>query len=296
MPTTASPSARADASPPDDGPTGPSGWNRDPWSRHESRFFDGRLWTEHVADGGIAGIDSTPVAALPRSRPRPAREAPPDAASGPRVLDDPTAGSEPGASGIDHALLLVDLVPDDDGVRRLVTPGDVIAGRITLGRPSLLARIGRGIVAAPSATVTRLVVRDQLGADRVRLNRPGRRTAPVVDVIGVQGALGSVVAETVRQGLRARVQDTDGHEVGRLEQPAGDASSLRVLAADGSTLARLTPVWDVPGTRLHLPPGVVLLDRRRPDDSRPDAGTADLLLAAALAPTLLVAPASPGER
>lgn len=285
-----------DAEPPADGPTGPSGWNRDPWSRHQSRFFDGRLWTEHVADGGIASVDSTPVADLPRSRPRPAREAPPDGAGGPRVLDDPTAGCDADAVGFDHALLLVDLVPGADGVRRLVTPDDVTVGRITRGRSSLLTRIGRGIVAAPSTTVTRLAVRDQLGADRIRLTRPGRRTVPVVDVAGAHGALGSIVAETVRQGLRARVLDPDGHEVGRLEQAAGDASSLRVLGADGVTLARLTPVWDVPGTRQHLPPGVVLLDRRRPDGTRPDTATADLLLAAALAPTLLAAPGGPTDR
>lgn len=32
-------------------------WYPDPSGRHEHRYWDGRRWTEHVADGGIASID-----------------------------------------------------------------------------------------------------------------------------------------------------------------------------------------------------------------------------------------------
>lgn len=36
------------------------GWFRDPFVRHEQRFWSGAAWTEHVQDGGVPGIDPPP--------------------------------------------------------------------------------------------------------------------------------------------------------------------------------------------------------------------------------------------
>jgi len=35
----------------------PSGWFPDPTGRHEARFWDGAAWTDHIADGGVTGVD-----------------------------------------------------------------------------------------------------------------------------------------------------------------------------------------------------------------------------------------------
>jgi len=35
----------------------PAGWHPDPFLRHQLRYSDGRRWTEHVADDGVAGLD-----------------------------------------------------------------------------------------------------------------------------------------------------------------------------------------------------------------------------------------------
>jgi hypothetical protein len=35
----------------------PAGWLADPLHRHELRYWDGRTWTEHVSDAGVAGLD-----------------------------------------------------------------------------------------------------------------------------------------------------------------------------------------------------------------------------------------------
>lgn len=282
------PSDRADGA---TAPTGPSGWHPDPWQRHHSRFFDGRQWTEHVADGGISSVDSAPVAEMSRSRPTPQQESPPGG-DGPRVLED--AEADTGDPGIDHALLLLDLVPDADGARKLRTPIDQSAGQVTICPPTLLTRLGRALVAAPRPTPTALAVLDPVGAERLQVRRPGRRSAPVVDVLGAEGvALGTVTATSVRQGLRATVVDGAGEEIGELEQVGPDTGSLRVVDEDGRTRARLTPVWDVPGLRRHLPPGVVLVDRREsPTGVLADPTVGPLLLGALLAPALLL-PAGP---
>ena len=38
-------------------PPTPAGWHRDPTGRHESRYWDGAAWTDHVADAGVSGRD-----------------------------------------------------------------------------------------------------------------------------------------------------------------------------------------------------------------------------------------------
>ncbi len=273
-------------------PTGPSGWHPDPWRRHHARFFDGRLWTEHVADGGVSSIDSAPVAEMARSRPMPPRQAPPEG-EGPRVLGEGPGRDDP---GLDHALLLVDLEADDDGIRHLRTPAEVTVGRVAAPPPSPLTRLGRRLVSAPGVTPSRLVVTDRLGTERLHLGRPGRRTAPVVDITGPDGPLGAITAESVRQGLRARLVDATGSDVGRLEQVGPDTESLRIVGPDDEVCARLTPVWDIPGSRHHLPPGVVLVDRRYTAEGRrvaPERG--GLLLGALLAPLLVLPPAAPAD-
>lgn len=38
-------------------PLGPVGWFADPAGRHDARYFDGWVWTEHVSDGGRLAND-----------------------------------------------------------------------------------------------------------------------------------------------------------------------------------------------------------------------------------------------
>ncbi len=52
------------------GAENPARWAADPLGRHEVRYWDGRGWTEHVADAGVAGTDDgssspSPLAAPP---------------------------------------------------------------------------------------------------------------------------------------------------------------------------------------------------------------------------------------
>lgn len=52
--TAAPPSAAPPLPPP---PAAPAVWAPDPTGRHETRYFDGARWTEHVADGGVQATD-----------------------------------------------------------------------------------------------------------------------------------------------------------------------------------------------------------------------------------------------
>jgi Protein of unknown function (DUF2510) len=39
----------------------PAGWFRDPFLRHEQRYWSGTAWTEHVLDHGVPGNDAPPA-------------------------------------------------------------------------------------------------------------------------------------------------------------------------------------------------------------------------------------------
>jgi hypothetical protein len=34
------------------------GWHTDPTGRHETRYFDGVAWTDHVVDGKDSSVDA----------------------------------------------------------------------------------------------------------------------------------------------------------------------------------------------------------------------------------------------
>ncbi|MDH5236099.1 MAG: DUF2510 domain-containing protein, partial [Acidimicrobiia bacterium] len=42
-----------------------AGWHNDPLGRHESRYWDGTQWTEHVSDAGVQSTDPLEQAAQP---------------------------------------------------------------------------------------------------------------------------------------------------------------------------------------------------------------------------------------
>jgi hypothetical protein len=56
-PSTYPPFPTAPAAPPAPATSGPPAWHPDPTGRHEHRYWDGSLWTEHVSDHGAAAMD-----------------------------------------------------------------------------------------------------------------------------------------------------------------------------------------------------------------------------------------------
>jgi hypothetical protein len=71
------------------------GWWPDPMKRNELRFHDGEIWTEHVANGGVAATDPLVRLTPPRSEQPPAPMAPVPA---PSTSPVPPAPSPPGTA------------------------------------------------------------------------------------------------------------------------------------------------------------------------------------------------------
>jgi hypothetical protein len=78
-------------------PSQSAGWHPDPWHRHESRYWDGSKWTEHVASGGRQSVDREALATSPPAAPTlaapPAPPLPPPARpEAPDVAESATVG------------------------------------------------------------------------------------------------------------------------------------------------------------------------------------------------------------
>lgn len=265
------------------------GWFGDPFARHQLRFFDGTVWTEHVADLGICSIDTTPVAGLTRSRPSVASAGGPHQAEvAGRVLDVLPATAEP----IESPVLLVDRGADPDGVRMLRLADDSAAGRAVVTAPGPAGRIGRLLAAEASTVAHEIVVLDETGSPRIRATRPVTRLRPIIDLHDRNGRCGRITADRVRRELNALVERSDHAgamvPVGTLHGGIGDTGPLRVTGVDGADLVRLTDTWEVPGARRHLPGDALLVDRRVPHGPGPGRQVALIALVAVLSLPLLV--------
>jgi cytochrome P450 len=74
--------------------TVPAGWIADPMGRHELRYWDGQLWTDHVSDGGTQSVDPlspAPAAVTSDSPVTTAVEAEPASAFVPDAAVEPAA-------------------------------------------------------------------------------------------------------------------------------------------------------------------------------------------------------------
>ncbi|MEX0835750.1 MAG: DUF4190 domain-containing protein [Nitriliruptor sp.] len=89
----------------------PAAWHPDPSGNHEYRYWDGQRWTDHVADGGVAGTDPLPpapgVPATSEDRDTQASAGTEPSGGGPGDVEpreaggdhDPAWGSSPSADG-----------------------------------------------------------------------------------------------------------------------------------------------------------------------------------------------------
>ncbi|MBI2710838.1 MAG: DUF2510 domain-containing protein [Actinobacteria bacterium] len=234
-------------------PASPAGWYPDPWRRHELRFHDGAVWSEHVADRGVAAIDSGPVAGLPRSRPPehrtgPAR--PPDAAVAPRVLP-----GRPAADALRADLLLVDgperAVRTPRGIDHAVRDGSgAVIGTYRLPAEPLGRRALRRLAAEDRWAPTRAVLLDGAGRTTLALRRAGglRQFVEVRDATG--SSIGRLLPRRTVSAFEVALQAGD-RIVGTLGAAAPSAPGLVVVDADGRDVARVSEGWQVLAASRH---------------------------------------------
>jgi hypothetical protein len=239
-------------------------WHPDPYRRHELRFHDGRLWTEHVSDRGVSGVDTVPVAEAPRSRPpdpesggppsfgREAARIVPDLGGPTRaLLDSPVLLVQEPARGTRTRAGLDCAVFDQRGTR---------LGTVRTAREHLFAKLLRMLTSNDRREVTRVEVLDQHGVRLIRLGRPAWRLKPRVTVSGPSGAeVGEIVPRMAITRLLLTLEA--GRQVlGVLEADRHDGTGARVSAPDGQPIARTARNWEVLAALQHPDEGTHVVE------------------------------------
>jgi hypothetical protein len=90
------------------------GWYPDPYRRHQTRYWDGGRWTEHVSDGGSPSVDDPTAPAPPEAPPAappPTWGAPASSWPGSQAAASPPAWSPLGAGAGARPATPVERVP-----------------------------------------------------------------------------------------------------------------------------------------------------------------------------------------
>lgn len=187
--------------------TSPANWYPDPTGRHELRWFDGSVWTDHVSTRGVTAID--PVAGPP---------APTQAAGGGRM------------DGFDRAMTVGNEGDPNRIAQQLTGEGHRGAG---LTQP--VAGGGGTIFSEPILVVNQKAKIIELNNQYSVFNKDGQQIA-TVNQVG-QSAAKKVLrlVSSLDQFLthKLEVTDTQGHVLLRLTRPAKVLKST-VIVSDGN--------------------------------------------------------------
>jgi hypothetical protein len=158
----------------------PPGWHADPWGRYRVRYWDGRVWTDHVADDhGTQLTDTVPAGA--------SQIGPGDAGDVHPLLD--------------ASLLVVHRSPragDGDDEFGVYDGAGSQVGAIRRVRQSAARRAMRVFTSADSFVTQRLDIIDMSGALLMQLTRPATLVRSQIVVADERGRpLGTVQQENV---------------------------------------------------------------------------------------------------
>jgi uncharacterized protein YxjI len=210
------------------------------------------LWTEHVSDRGLPGLDTVPVAGLPRSQP-------PVGAGGIR-LRGPAEGKEharvvPEFDGPDGDLLGAPILVVDEPVLGSAGPAgldcavhdqhDRRIGTVRISPEPVVGRAFRLLTVDRHPEVTSVVVLDLAGRALLTLTRPARHLRPRVAVHDSDGRpVGSIVQRQLYGRLRFTLE-AGGEVQGTLDGDDPTDRAVAVHLPSGEPVARTSRTWEV---------------------------------------------------
>jgi uncharacterized protein YxjI len=227
-------------------------WLPDPTNRHQYRYWDGSVWTEHVADNGVQSVDPTDGldrfdAALTL-----------DDAANPEKIRAQVAGEgysgaglEAGSTGggtlFSEPVLVVNqkakLIELNNQYGVFDQSGRQIGAVNQVGQ-STLKKAMRLLSSVDQFMTHRLEVADSSGTVVLRLTRPAKvfkSTVVVEDPIGRE--LGRIVQRNVIGKINFALE-SGGQELGAIKAENWRAWNFRIEDATGTEVARITKTWE----------------------------------------------------
>ncbi|HEX6417603.1 MAG TPA: phospholipid scramblase-related protein [Acidimicrobiales bacterium] len=221
----------------------PPGWYPDPFGRHETRWWDGQRWTEHVASHGRQGVDQpTGGGAIPTV----------ERAQHKVVGDVQRAGLQPGAtrgSGtiFTEPVLVVNqkakLIEVNNEYAIYDQHGQQIGAVRQVGQSALKKAI-RVLTSYDQFMTHKLQVVDVQGNVLLALTRPAK---VLKSRVIVQNATGAEIGQIVQQNAIGKIRfalEAGGHTWGSINAENWRAWNFNIQDHTGAEVARITKTWE----------------------------------------------------
>jgi uncharacterized protein YxjI len=221
----------------------PPAWLPDPFGRHESRWWDGTRWTEHVASHGRQGVDppgggNVPTVARDQSK---------------VVGDVQRAGIGPGQAPAGGGTLFSEAVLVVSQKAKLIEVNNEYAiynqhgqqiGAVRQVGQSMAKKAIRLLGSYDQFMTHKLQVVDHTGAVVLALTRPAKVLKSKVIVQNAQAAeLGTIVQQNAIGKIRFALE-AGGHTWGSINAENWRAWNFNIQDHTGAEIARITKTWE----------------------------------------------------
>jgi uncharacterized protein YxjI len=219
----------------------PPGWYPDPFGRHETRWWDGRQWTEHVASHGRQAVDApTGGSYVPTV----------DRATEKVVRDVQSVG---GAVGQGGGSIFTEPVLVVNQKAKLIEVNNEYAIYDQHGRQlGAVRQVGQSMAKKAIRVLTsydqfmthKLQVVDLHGNVLMALTRPAK---VLKSRVIVQDQMGNEVGQIVQQNAIGKIRfalDSGGHTWGSINAENWRAWNFNIQDHTGTELARITKTWE----------------------------------------------------
>jgi len=228
------------------------GWYADPYRRHQVRYWDGFVWTEHVGDDGQQGTD--PVDALDKfDSAMTVDEASDPAKIRDQVTGEGYSGAGVGAAAAGGGTLFTEPVLVVNQKAKIIElsnqygvfdqNGNQLGAVNQVGQTTLKKAL-RLLTSVDQFLTHRLEITDRSGAVVLRLTRPAKILKSTVVVEDGNGAeLGRVVQKNMIGKINFGLE-SGGQQLGAIKAENWRAWNFRIEDASGTEVARITKTWE----------------------------------------------------
>jgi uncharacterized protein YxjI len=221
----------------------PQGWYPDPFGRHESRYWDGVRWTEHVASHGRQGIDAPVGGGHVPTVDRATQKVTNDVARA-GVAPAPQQG---GGSIFTEPILVVNqkakIIEVNNEYAIYDQHGRQIGAVRQVGQ-STLKKVVRVLGSYDQFMTHKLQVVDMHGNVLMALTRPAKFLKSRVIV---QDGMGNEVGAIVQQNAIGKIRfslEAGGQQWGSINAENWRAWNFNIQDHTGAEVARITKTWE----------------------------------------------------
>lgn len=225
----------------------PAAWYPDPTGRHQLRWYDGSVWTEHVSDNSVTSSDPLTTGA-PVTLPSATPERIADQVSGVGMRSAGVGTTASGGGTVFSEPVLV--VNQKAKVIELTNQyavfnrdGTQVASVTQVGQ-SAAKKVLRALTSLDQFMTHRLEVRDMAGGLILGITRPAKL---IKSTVVVNDASGGEVGRIVQENMIGKIHfalEAGGQRVGSIHAENWRAWNFSIRDASGQEVARITKTFE----------------------------------------------------